>query len=93
MMWYSKNRKTLLSKDVAGIVAGSVRIFVFVKKDDALGIDHYFLGRATAHDAQETTMPGNNGELLPVVTMILKFDTPIKQGLFDYFHPTSDISI
>ncbi len=88
MMWYSKNRKNLLSKDVAGIVKGSVQIFVFVKKDDALGTDHYFLGRATAHDAQETTMPGNNGEPLSVVTMILKFDTPIRQGLFDYFHPS-----
>jgi len=88
MRWYSKSNRTLLSNDVAGIVSGSVDIFVFVKKDDALGADHYFLGRATAHDPQETTMPGNNGELLPVVTMILKFDAPIKQGLFDYFHST-----
>lgn len=92
MRWYSKSNRTLLSNDVAGIVSGSVDIFVFVKKDDALGADHYFLGRATAHGAQETTMPGNNGELLPVVTMILKFDTPIKQGLFDYFQP-SDIQM
>lgn len=88
MRWYSKSNRTKMSNDVAGIVAGSVQIFVFVKKDDALGADHYFLGRATAHDAQETTMPGNNGEPLPVVTMILKFDTPIRQGLFDYFHPS-----
>ena len=60
---------------------------MFVKKDDAEGSDHYYLGRAAAHEAEETTMPDAGGRPLPVVTMLLKFDRPIKQGLFDYFHP------
>lgn len=86
LRWYSKSRRSLASKDVAGIISGQVKIFVFVKKDDALGSDHYYLGRATTHNAEETTMAGTNGEPLLVVTMLLKFDDPIQQGLFDYFY-------
>lgn len=87
MRWFSRSRRTLESKEVSLIVDGSVQIHVFVKKDDAEGSDHYYLGRATAHDAEETTMPDANGTPLSVVTMLLKFDMPIRQGLFDYFHP------
>lgn len=87
MKWFTKNRKNLKSKDVAPVVEGRVAIHVFVKKDDAELRDHYYLGQATAHDAVETTMPGEHGKRLPVVTMLLKFEDPIKQGLFDYFQP------
>ena len=87
MRWFSRSRRTLESKEVSLVVAGLVQVHVFVKKDDAEGSDHYYLGRATAHEAEETTMPDGNGEPLSVVTMLLKFDQPIKQGLFDYFHP------
>ena len=87
MRWFSRSRRTLESKEVSLVVAGLVQVHVFVKKDDAEGSDHYYLGRATAHEAEGTTMPDGNGEPLSVVTMLLKFDQPIKQGLFDYFHP------
>jgi len=87
MLWFTKSNRTLESKDVRGIVSGAVEVHVFVKKDDAEGADHYYLGRAVASEAQETTMPGDNGSSLPVVTMLLRFDAPIKQGLFDYFGP------
>ena len=42
---------------------------------------------ATAHEAEETSMPDAKGQPLSVVRMLLKFDHPIKQGLIDYFHP------
>jgi len=87
MRWFSKSRRTLHSLDVRPIVDGQVELHVFVKKDDAEGSNHYYLGRAQALEAQETTMPNGQGLPLPVVTMLLKFDEPIRQGLFDYFHP------
>jgi hypothetical protein len=86
MRWFTKSNRTMSSRDVAPIVNNSVDLHVFVKKDDAEGGDHCYLGQATAHDAVETTMPGTRGEPLPVVTMLLRFDSPITQGLFDYFH-------
>jgi superfamily II DNA or RNA helicase len=87
MRWFTKSNRTMSSRDVAPIVTNSVDLHVFVKKDDAEGGDHYYLGQATAHDAVETTMPGTRGEPLPVVTMLLRFDSPVTQGMFDYFHP------
>jgi superfamily II DNA or RNA helicase/HKD family nuclease len=90
MRWFSRSRRTLGSKEVHLIVAGLVDVHVFVKKDDAEGSDHYYLGRAAAHEAEQATMPGGDGQPLPVVTMLLKFDEPIRQGLFDYFRPLSD---
>ena len=87
MRWFSRSRRTLASQEVSVVVDGSVAVHVFVKKDDAEGSDHYYLGRATAHEAEDTTMPGSDGQPLPVVRMLLKFQRSIKQGLFDYFHP------
>jgi superfamily II DNA or RNA helicase len=87
MQWFSKSNRTLKSKDVRPIVDGGVLLHVFVQKDDADGSDHYYLGSATAHDAEETTMPDSLGQPLPVVRMLLRFSEPIKQGLFDYFQP------
>jgi hypothetical protein len=62
-------------------------VHVFVKKDDAEGVDHYYLGEATAHDAVQTSMPDGDGRSLPVVAMQLRFDEPVQQGLYDYFRP------
>jgi superfamily II DNA or RNA helicase/HKD family nuclease len=84
MRWFSKSNRTLDSKDVKQFVEHRVEIHVFVKKDDAEGSDHYYLGKAKVAEAFETQMAGDG---LPVVAMTLKFDEPIKQGLFDYFHP------
>jgi superfamily II DNA or RNA helicase len=87
MRWFSRSKRTLESKEVRLIVDAAVAVHVFVKKDDAEGSDHYYLGRATAHEAEQTTMPGGDGKPLTVVKMLLKFDEAIRQGLFDYFHP------
>lgn len=89
MRWFSRNKRTLQSPEVVPIVSGAVTLHVFVKKDDSNKKDkgHYYLGTASAHDAMETTMPGSGGKQLPVVTMTLRFDEPISQGLFDYFGP------
>jgi hypothetical protein len=87
MRWFSRSRRTLESKEIRLIVDGSVAVHVFVKKDDAEGSDHYYLGRAEAYDSEQTTMPGGQGQPLQVVTMLLKFDEPVRQGLFDYLHP------
>jgi superfamily II DNA or RNA helicase/HKD family nuclease len=87
MRWFTRSKRTMMSRDVWPIVDGSVDLHVFVKKDDADGQDHYYLGSATAHEATQTTMPGSRDRVLPVVTMLLRFDAPITQGLFDYFSP------
>jgi superfamily II DNA or RNA helicase/HKD family nuclease len=86
MRWFSKNNRTRQSQDIRPIIEGRVTLHVFVKKDDAEGSDHYYLGTASVQEAVETSMPDAVGNPLPVVAMTLHFDKPIKQGLFDYFH-------
>ena len=85
MRWFSKSNRTSTSKDVAPIAQGKVALHVFVKKDEAEGSDHYYLGRASVHDVIDTAMQNGAGEPLPVVQMTLRFDEPLKRGLFDYF--------
>jgi hypothetical protein len=86
LLWYTRSRRTLASEEVRAIVDGTVDVHVFVKKDDAEGAGHYYLGRATAHEAEETTM--QLGEPLAVVRMLLRFEQPIDSGVFSYFHPS-----
>lgn len=87
MRWYTRSRRTLKSAEVASIVANRVDLYVFVKKDDAEGSDFYYLGRATSHAAEQTTMAGADGQQLDVVRMLLRFEQPIDVALYDYFHP------
>lgn len=87
MRWYTRSRRTLLSKEVAAIVGNEITSYVFAKKDDAEGADFYFLGSARASDAEQTTMRSDEGSSLSVVRMLLNFADPIDRSVYDYFHP------
>ncbi len=88
MLYFTKSNRKLESPDVKAITSGEVALHVFAKKDDAEGTDFYYLGQAHAEDPGQTTMPGDDGQSLPVVRMHLKFDRPMDSALFDYFRPT-----
>lgn len=88
MRWYTRSRRTLESKEVSAIVNHEVDVHVFVKRDDAEGTAFYYLGQAHSEQAEQTTMPNENGERLNVVSMLLHFEEPIEHTLYDYFHPT-----
>jgi len=88
MRWDTRSRRTLRSPEVAAIVQHSVTTYVFMKQDDADGADFFFLGSARAEDAREDSMLDDHGKRVGVVRLTLRFDAPIEQSLFDYFHPT-----
>lgn len=87
MRWFTRNNLTLTSAEVKVIVNNEVDIHVFAKKSDADGTGHYYLGSARAEQAEQTSMPGNEGEPVDVVRMVLRFDSPIGSAVYDYFHP------
>jgi superfamily II DNA or RNA helicase len=87
MRYFSKSRRTLESADVKDILSGDIALHVFAKKDDADGVDFYYLGTARAQDPEQTSMPDGNGHPLKVVQMVLKFEQPMDGALFDYFRP------
>jgi superfamily II DNA or RNA helicase/HKD family nuclease len=85
MLWYTRSNRTLASNEVRAITQNQVALHVFVKKDDAQGSEHFYLGRAKALDPEQTIM--TKGDPLPVVRMLLRFDEPIDAGVYSYFHP------
>lgn len=86
MLWFTKSNRTLDSKAESDIANNKVDIFVFAKKNDAEGAGHYFLGKAKACNAENSSMPDENKKPIPVVKMLLQFEEPVQTALFDYFH-------
>lgn len=81
--WFSRHGRTLSSKELQPILKGTVDLHVFVKREDADGLEFYYLGQADAADAQNASMPGNNGEHLDVVTSNLKLRRALTPYLFE----------
>lgn len=92
MRWFTRSRRTLQSGEVKSIVANEVDLHVFVKKDDAEGTEFFYLGKAEARDAVQSSMAGKNGEALDVVHMGLHFAESIDTALFDYLRPNAALS-
>lgn len=88
--WFTRSRRTLQSAEVKAITTNSVPLYVFVKKDDYEGTDFLYLGQVRATNSVEEKMPVEDGTELPVVSMDLKFKSPVEQSLYDYLR--SDLS-
>lgn len=84
LTWFTRSRRTLMSKEVQAIVENRPEIHVFAKKDDAEGTDFFYLGTASSSAAQETKMGAHEDEMLPVVKMRLKLSGPIEASLYEY---------
>lgn len=82
--WFTRSNRTLQSREVATIVNNDIPLHLFAKKDDAEGLDFYYLGEATSYDAVQTEMPNGEGKPLPVVTMNLHLQNPLDPTLYDY---------
>ena len=87
MLWFTRSRRTMQSAEVAAIVQNRVTLHVFAKKNDAEGTDFYYLGRAHSANPEQTTMPDDHGNMLPVVKMELRFDQPVSAAIYSYFQP------
>ncbi|MHA3683527.1 DUF3427 domain-containing protein [Leucobacter sp. HY1908] len=93
LRWFTRSRRTLQSAEVKAIVNREVPLHLFVKKDDAEGLDFYYLGQAESRDPVQETMPGKNGTQLDVVTMNLHLEAPINESLYDYLITGSEPAI
>ena len=82
MQWFSRNNRTLKSNELQPILDGSAELHLFVKREDADGLEFYYLGQADVTHAEERHMPGNKDELLDVVVMNLALDEPVPAPLY-----------
>lgn len=88
MLWYTRSNRTLDRREENAIATNQVRPEVFVKRDDTDGGDFYYLGRATAADANDSQMVDSDGNEIPVVTMHLELETPVAASLYEYLSGT-----
>lgn len=87
--WFTRNRLTLNSKEVKNILSykeTGMKIYLFIKKDDGEGTDFYYLGEVNIDDnsARNDTMMDDNGKILPVVSMNLILEQPVKYDIYHY---------
>ncbi|KGP74266.1 DUF3427 domain-containing protein [Pontibacillus yanchengensis] len=89
LLWYSKSKRKITSPDVQKLIKSEEYgndIHIFIKKSDGEGTDFYYLGTASLlqETIEQTTMEGDGGSQLPVVTMLLTLEQPIEHNLYMY---------
>ncbi|QYH35294.1 DUF3427 domain-containing protein [Salinibacterium sp. M195] len=86
MIWSTKSKRKLDSKELTPILSNDAALHVFMQMDDAEKERFYYLGHAQSSGAFQTSMTDDEGAELPVVHMNLRFDDPLNPAMFDYFH-------
>lgn len=88
--WMSKSNRTLNSNDVQSILGynGSIRLPLFIKKNNDEGIDFYYMGEVSPEldRVQQTTMPNDQGKQLPVVKIRFNLASPVTSTIYNYLH-------
>jgi superfamily II DNA or RNA helicase/phage repressor protein C with HTH and peptisase S24 domain len=88
--WMSKSNRTLNSNDVQSILGynGSIRLPLFIKKNNDEGIDFYYMGEVSPESdrVQQTTMPNDQGKQLPVVKIRFNLTSPVTATMYNYLH-------
>ena len=88
LKWFSKNKRTLASPDVKGILNSPISgldLKLFIIKDDAEGGDFYYLGKLNLipSSVEEMMRPLEKGDE-SIVTMQFKLDNPVSDTLYRY---------
>lgn len=88
LRWYTRNNRTLQSKEVKEIIEAKENgnnIHLFVKKDDDEGNEFYYIGEALPEESTiEQTVMESKGKELPVVRMNMILDNPVEPTLYKY---------
>lgn len=85
--WMTRNGVRIDSKEPTTIMAqkeNNIRIQLFVKKSDGEGRDFYYVGEMEPLKAEQQTMI-SKGKQLPVVNILFRLKTPVRQDIFSYF--------
>ncbi len=91
--WMSKSNRTLKSNDVQSILGqnGSIRLPLFIKKNNDEGMDFYYMGEVSPEldQVKQTTMANDSGKKLPVVKIRLNLTNPVTPTMYNYLHEKS----
>ena len=91
----SKSNRTLSSNDVQSILGqnGSIRLPLFIKKNNDEGMDFYYMGEVSPelNQVKQTTMSNDNGKKLPVVKIRFNLSNPVTSIMYDYLNEKSNV--
>jgi Domain of unknown function (DUF3427)/Type III restriction enzyme, res subunit/Helicase conserved C-terminal domain len=84
--WMSKSRRTLESKDIVAIKnhQDGLRLSLFVKKDNGEGDDFYYMGDVTPTAFEQTTLPDDQQNLVPIVRVQFAMSHPVEDFIYNY---------
>lgn len=89
LKWYTRNKRTLASKEVKKILHAeetNMDMHLFIKKDDDEGRGFYYVGRTLPdkETVKQDTMIDKNGKQIPVVHMDMILDKAMDHKLYRY---------
>src|SRR5699024_3545584 len=88
LRWYTRNNRTLKSKEVKEIIEAKengINIHLFVKKDDDEGNEFYYICEALLEERRiDQKVIESKGKELPVVRMNMILDNPVEPTLYKY---------
>jgi superfamily II DNA or RNA helicase/HKD family nuclease len=86
--WMSKSNRKIISNDVQSILGkrGSIRLPLFIKKNNDEGKDFYFMGEISPdlNQVEQTTMSNDSGKQVSVVKIRFKLSTPVSDTMYQY---------
>lgn len=86
--WMSKSNRKIQSNDVQSIlgVNGTIRLPLFIKKNNDEGMDFYYMGEVSPelNQIEETTIGSDNGKQVSVVKIRFNLKSPVSNSMYTY---------
>ncbi|MDD6366924.1 MAG: DEAD/DEAH box helicase [Stecheria intestinalis] len=85
--WMTRNHVTMKHPDIIRLQESEkngMEIFLFVKKSDGEGNDHYYLGKVKPIHYEETVQMDDHGRECPIVNVQMKLEHAVREDIFDY---------
>ncbi len=94
--WMSKSNRTIKSNDVQSIFGknGTIRLPLFIKKNNDEGIDFYYMGEVLPEldQVEQTTMKNNSGIQIPVVKILFILVNPVTASMYNYLQEKGNVN-
>lgn len=86
LIWTTRPKVKLDSKEVVEIKKVSTLKLLFVKKSDGDGTDFYFMGKVNLlQEPEQKTTKNDKGKVLPIVWITFNMEIPVADNIYSYF--------
>ncbi len=85
--WMTRNQVTMKHPDILRLQEAEkngMQIFLFIKKSNGEGNDHYYLGQVRPIHFAETVQVDDRGKERPIVNVQMKLDHAVREDIYEY---------